>query len=278
MKNLWIKILAFVQRWPGACKQLNAAMVSPLIAYRDAKQVSGQCEDLAKSSRFNAVAPVVDMQSGRGRSGPNFAKPGYILRARTPTALTKEGERNLRLILKAGVTPSLITFNDWVLKNEWPDMVPSIGGPVDAATFYGDKRLQNEMKFLESLEPYYPYIHIQLSLESQKPEAIPFDLALARHLRAKGFKGKIIVNPLDESNEVYKALKAQFDEMGVVRAQSHHKKTPPPDPIWNTDGYGDPNQFNAGEWIQRFRDSGKEYIFHSQELKNCPGGIPKGYL
>lgn len=283
MSDLWIRILALFQRWPKACKHIEAAMVTPALAYKDVGFLKTVCKQLAKSDNFNSICGLVDQQDGRGRG--QFGKPGtWIIQARKKTKLTADGERNLRAVLASGITPILITHNDYIAQKPAPDttIVPSLDGPPPArlADFYAPQNLSNEKRFLSSLKPYFPYIHIQLSLESTHALAAGFCNEMAKHLRREGFKGRIIVNPLDDSNDAYKADKAAFDELGVDRAQSHHKATPPPDKIWNTDGNTQPNAANAFDWMRLFRASGKEWIFHTQELKMVcpPNPIPKGYL
>ena len=50
--------------WPLACQKIEAAMVTPLFVMRDTAQVKAQAKALAAGG-YNAVASLVDLQSGR---------------------------------------------------------------------------------------------------------------------------------------------------------------------------------------------------------------------
>ncbi len=270
MKTLWIKILAFVCRWPKACKHIKAAMVTPMLSMRDKNVVKKQAKQLAKSRHYNSVAALIDLQAGRP-----YIKPG-----RTRTKLTKEGERNLRIVLGEGITPVVVCRNDWAQRNK-QSSIPSLGnGPAlaDQAAFYSDAMLDQELGFLDSLSPYWPHIHIQLNIEPYHPDSARFALLMAQWLRSKGFKGQLWVNPYDKSVAAHAAINQQLADFRVEWARSWHAHTPSPDPVWNTDGNLQINSGNAKVYLQRIADSGKQMILWSKELANCPNELPGGYL
>ena len=265
--------------WKKACSKIESAMITPLFAYKDAKQAEKQAKDLEKSPNYNAVCALLDQQDGYGRG--NFGEPNcYIVKTRTKTKLTKEGTRNLEAALNAGITPVVVTHNDYAAEKLKGSYQPSQEGqpPANLDDFYNAASLENEKAFLKSLSKYFEYIHIQLTIECTNAKAIPFNLELAKHLRSIGFNNKILMNPLGSAYTAYGKASAEFGALGVLLAQSYHGDSPPPFPVWNTDGNKNPNQINAKGWIAKFRASGKDFIFHTQELKNCPTGIPAGYL
>ena len=254
--------------WPLACQKIEAAMVTPLFVMADVAQVKAQAKAL-KAGGFNAVASLVDLQSGRN----------YIFPGRTATALEPTCRENIERVLDAGLTPIIIIRNDWAVWGAPNSVIPSVGGqPTSAAAFYSDAILANEKRMLSSLADLFPYVHFQLSIEPQVAESAGFALRLATQLRADGFKGRIIVNPVGAALAAHQAIQGALDEAGCEIASSWHAATPPPYKIWNTDGRPDINSGNAQSILKAIRASGKEFILWSQELANSPNGIPAGYL
>lgn len=254
--------------WPLACTRIEAAMVTPLFVMADVAQVKAQAKAL-KAGGFNAVASLVDLQSGRN----------YIFPGRTATALEPTCRENIERVLDAGLTPIIIIRNDWAVWGAPNSVIPSVGGqPASAAAFYSDAILANEKRMLSSLADLFPYVHFQLSIEPQVVESAGFALRLATQLRADGFKGRIIVNPVGAALAAHQAIQGALDEAGCEIASSWHAATPPPYKIWNTDGWPDINSGNVQSILKAIRASGKEFILWSQELANSPNGIPAGYL
>jgi len=254
--------------WPKACARIEAAMVTPLFVMRDTAQVKAQAKAL-KAGGFNAVASLIDLQSGRD----------YIFPGRTATALEPTCRENIERALDAGLTPLLLIINDWAVWGAPNSVIPSVGGqPSSAVAFYSEVSLENQKRLLASLADLFPYVHFQLSIEPQAAESAGFALRLATQLRADGFKGRIIVNPVGAALAAHQAIQGALDEAGCEIASSWHAATPPPYKIWNTDGRPDINSGNAQSILKAIRASGKEFILWSQELANSPNGIPAGYL
>jgi hypothetical protein len=264
--NLWF---GTTFGWPKAVSFIKAAMITPLLVYKDNKQVSKQAEKLAKSKHYNSVASLIDLQEGRN----------YIVMGRTASKLHKDCEKNIILTLNEDITPIIIIRNDWAVRNKWKQTIPSIGGPAPAnmGDFYNNSILESEKKFLNCLKKYFPYIHIQLNIEPGTSAAANFSLQLAGHLRNIGFKNKLIINPYSATN-ASEAIRSQLNSLGVVWARSYHKNNPPPDPIWNTDGNVSINGANVKNWLNTIESSGKEYILWTKSLADCPNGIPSEYL
>ena len=82
--NLWF---GTTFGWPKAVSFIKAAMITPLLVYKDNKQVSKQAEKLAKSKHYNSVASLIDLQEGRN----------YIVMGRTASKLHKDCEKNIIL-------------------------------------------------------------------------------------------------------------------------------------------------------------------------------------
>ena len=260
----------FKKDWPKACYSINAAMITPLFVYNDNSQVKKQAEALKKSSNYNSVCSLVDLQEGRN----------YIFMGRNSVKLDSKCEKNIKSVLDAGITPILIVRNDWAVRNGWKQKIPSVGGPAPSnhAEFYNQSYLTNEKKFLKSLESYFPYIHIQLSIEAEPRESADFALNMAAYLRGIGFKNKILINPYNSAIHAHEVIRSKLDGQGIVWARSYHGVTPPPDPIWNTDGNTKINALNFKEWMSKFKNSKKEYIVWTADFANCPTGIPSEYL
>jgi len=259
----------FGKSWPKACKKIEAAMITPLLVYNNKKQVERQTKELKSSKFYNAVCSLVDLQEGRN----------YIFMGRSSIKLDKKCEENIQTVLNGGITPILIIRNDWAIRNKWKQRIPSVGGPAPSneKVFYGNDYLEQEKKFLKSLEKFFEYIHIQLNIEPNAPESAQFALKLAEYLRSIGFKNYIIVNPYNSAVAAHSKIKAQLDKHGVMWARSHRGMNPSPDPIWNSDGDTNINDNNAKVYLDKMKKSGKHYILWSQKLANCPDGIPEGY-
>lgn len=268
--KIWQWILSFFSDWPKACSKINAAMITPLLVYSDNNQVKKQAKALADSKYYNSVCSLVDLQAGRG----------YIFAGRTATKLNSKCEKNIKTVLGEGITPIIIIRNDWAVRNSWRQSIPSIGGPAPAnhADFYGASRLETEKEFVKSLEKYFDYVHIQLSIEAENVESAQFALELAKYLRSIGFKNKLIINPYSKAIHAHEVIRSKLDEQGIIWARSYHGTAVPPDPIWNTDGNTSVNSLNAKEWINKCNNGKREYIIWSQDFSNCPNGIPQGYL
>lgn len=267
MRKYWIRIVAFLRRWPKACKQIHAAMVTPCAVYKNAKQVTRQARQLRKSGLYNCVCTLVDLQSGRS----------YIFPGRSATRLASKCRKNIHRILSARMTPLIIIRNDWAARTR-RGVIPSINGqPSTTAAFYNSACLENEKKFLKDISDLFPYIHIQLSIETDQAASAQFALELARYLRAAGFQGRVIVNPVGAALAAHQAMQAALSAAGCEIASSWHAATPPPYKIWNTDGRPDINAGNAQAVLSQLRAHG-EFILWSQELANSPNGIPAGYL
>lgn len=254
--------------WPAPCTFIRAAMVTPMFVYQDAVQVKSQSAAL-KAAGFNAVASLVDLQSGRN----------YIFPGRYATMLAAQTWVNIRHVLAAGLTPIVIVRNDWAVRTR-TGTIPSVGSqPANSAAFYSASIMTTELQFLNDLKSLYPYIHIQLSIEPDVADSAAFALGMARHLRAAGFKGRLLLNPAGAAMTAHYSVASQLAEAGCEFACSWHEATPPPAyKVWNTDGRTAINSGNVQSVLSAIRASGKEYILWSQELANAPTGIPAGYL
>lgn len=254
--------------WSKACTRIEAAMVTPLFVHSTPATVSAQAKAL-KAAGYNSIASLVDLQTGRS----------YIFQGRTATALVTRCKENIERVLSAGLTPIILIRNDWALWGAPSASIPSVPGqPPTMADFYSLARLEHEKQFLDRLIPLFPYIHIQLSIEAKPAEAAAFSLSLATHLRAIGFTGRILINPIDAAMTATTGILASLTAQRCEIARSWHAATPSPDKIWNTDGRPDINAGNAQAVIKTIRASGKEFILWSQELSNSPDAIPAGYL
>lgn len=257
-------------KWKQACPFIKAAMITPLFAYNDSKQVAAQAKALARSGLYNAACGLLDLQDGRP----------YIFRGRNATALNKKTAANISTVLDSGLTPILIIRNDWGVRTR-QGYIPSINGPAPANQndFYSPQILETEKQFLKSLKDYFPHVHFQISIEPNHPAAAPFALQLAKALRDFGFKNKILINPIENAVAPHEKIRKDLNACGVTWARSWHKlNSPPPDPIWNTDGDTNAKEATAKAYLAAFDKSKKEYILWGVELANCPNGIPTGYL
>lgn len=248
--------------WPQACARLNCAMATPMLSMTDTGMVGKQAAQL-KAAGFNSVAALVDLQPGRP----------YIQDGRTAAALTSKGRDNLDAILSAGLTPLVIIRNDWACRTGKP-YVPSCGGNPGGVAFYSQKRLENEIAFVRSLEKYFPHVHLQLSIESGFAEAAAFALDLAQQIRKLGFAGRLIVNPYGEAVAAHDKIKASLALAGVEWARSWHGDGLPPDKIWNTDGNAAITDSNFAAWRDKLKASQREFILWTNTLANSPDEFP----
>ena len=250
--------------------KLRCAMVTPMLVYRDASLVRSQAAAL-KSAGYNAVASLVDLQTGEGQRD-------YIVKGRSATKLSDAATTNIQAVIAAGLTPVVIIRNDWAVRRN-AGSVPSIGGQPDSpADFYSATRLRYEREFLDSLAPFYDRIHIQLSIEPEDPVSAHFALQLARHLRAAGFTNRIFINPYASAIPAHESIRAALDSERVEWARSHHGENTPPDPVWNTDGDTALNGNGVRERVRLMESSGKDWILWTQTLANCPWDFPAEYL
>ena len=249
--------------------KLRAAMVTPLFVYANTVIASRQAATL-KAAGFNAIASLVDLQTGDGQRD-------YIVKGRTATKLTDRCEKNIQAVIDAGLIPVLIIRNDWAVRRN-AGSVPSIGGQPDSpADFYSATRLRYEKDFLDSLTPLFDHIHFQLSIEPNAPESADFALQLARHLRARGFAGRLFVNPIGAAVTAHEAIRGDLDMAGVEWARSHHGVSVHADPVWNTDVDTALNGNNVRERVRLMEASGKGWILWTHTLANCPGDFPGEY-
>lgn len=248
----------------------RAAMVTPMLVYKDTGLVKRQATAL-KAAGYTAIASLVDLQTGQGQRD-------YIVAGRMATKLTDEAEQNLEAVIAAGLTPVVIIRNDWAVRTK-TGHIPSISGQPETETdFYSSTRLRYEKQFLDSLAVFYPDIYIQLSIEPNAPESADFALQLARHLRARGFAGRLFVNPIGAAVTAHEAIRGELAAVGVEWARSHHGSMLPPDPVWNTDGDTALNGNGVRERVRLMESSGKDWILWTQTLANCPGNFPAEYL
>lgn len=247
----------------------RAAMVTPMLVYKDTGLVKRQATAL-KAAGYTAIASLVDLQTGQGQRD-------YIVAGRMATKLTDEAEQNLEAVIAAGLTPVVIIRNDWAVRTK-TGHIPSISGQPETETdFYSSTRLRYEKQFLDSLAVFYPDIYIQLSIEPNAPESADFALQLARHLRARGFAGRLFVNPIGAAVTAHEAIRGDLDMAGVEWARSHHGASVPADPVWNTDGDTALNGNNVRERVRLMEASGKGWILWTHTLANCPGDFPGEY-
>jgi len=249
-----------------ATHKLMAAMVTPMFVYSDTGLVRLQAAALRQAG-YNSVCSLVDLQTGPGQRD-------YIIKGRMATKLSDECMANIDEVIKAGLTPIIIIRNDWAVRTK-SGSVPSIGGQPDSPDdFYSSTRLRYEKQFLYSLQGYYSYIHIQLSIEPDHPASADFALQLARHLRAAGFANRLLINPLSPAVAAHKSIQAGLAAAGVEWARSHHGDSVPPDPVWNTDGDTALNGSNVRARVAKMQASGKDWILWTQSLANSHGDFP----
>lgn len=250
--------------------KLKAVMATPMFVMRDNSVVRRQAAQL-KAAGYNAVASLVDLQTGEGQRD-------YIVKGRSATKLSDAATANIQAVIAAGLTPVVIIRNDWAVRRK-AGSVPSIGGQPDTpADFYSATRLRYEKDFLDSLAPLFDHIHIQLSIEPEHPESADFALQLARHLRAAGFSNRIFINPYASAIPAHESIRAALDASRVEWARSHHGDSVPIDPVWNTDGDTAVNGSNVRSRVRLMEASGKGWILWTQSLANCQGNIPAEYL
>lgn len=250
--------------------KLKAVMATPMFVMRDNSVVRRQAAQL-KAAGYNAVASLVDLQTGEGQRD-------YIIRGRMATKLTDGCMTNLDAVIEAGLVPIVIIRNDWAVRTG-SGHVPSIGGQPDSqADFYSATRLRYEKDFCEAMAAYFQDIHIQLSIEPEHPASADFALQLARHLRTIGFENRIFINPYSAAVAAHEAIRGELAAVGVEWARSHHGAMLPPDPVWNTDGDTALNGNSVRERVRLMESSGKDWILWTQTLANCPGDFPAEYL
>jgi len=263
MINLWRR---WILGWKKPESKIRAAMVTPLIVMKDGGKCKAQAKQIAGSKHYNCVATLVDLQRGRN----------YIGDGRTTSELTSLGERNLKTILGQGLPVLLLVKNDWGQRTKaW---VPSFQGVPPAEQFYGRSQMQRDKLFLQSIKSYFPWIHIQLSIEPDSPLSAGYAVELAEFLRKSGFKGRLIVNPIGGAVSAYQRLRGDLDKHKVTWARSDHDANFS-DLVANTDGNLKINASNAREWIAKLKaHPGGEYILWSKELANSENKIPGEYL
>jgi hypothetical protein len=263
MINLWRR---WILGWKKPDSKIKAAMVTPLIVMRDGGKVKSQAKQIAKSGNYNCVATLIDLQPGRT----------YIEHGRTTDKLTRIGKRNLESILGEGLPILLIFRNDWAQRTKkW---IPSFNGVASAEQFYGGLQLQRDKLFLQSIKTYWPYIHIQISLEPDSPLSAGYAVQVAEYLRKAGFKGRLICNPIGNAVKAYERVRGDLDRLKVTWARSDHDSSYG-DSIANTDGNTKINAGNAKEWLAKLKAHAHgEYILWSKELANSENSIQKEYL
>jgi len=262
MINLWRR---WILGWTKPDSKIKAAMVTPLIVMRDKGKVKAQAKQIAKSSHYNCVATLIDLQRGRT----------YIGDGRNSIKLTSLGERNLKILLGQGLPVLLIFKNDWAQRTR-QSWIPSYQGQPSAEQFYSDAQLKRDKDFLKSIETYWPWIHIQLSIEPDSPLSALYAVRLAEYLRKEGFRNRLVVNPIGAAVRAYNEVRGGLDAAMVTWARSDHDSSFA-DSIANTDGNLKINAGNAKEWLAKLKAHG-EFILWSKELANSENSIPKEYL
>ena len=250
--------------------KLKAVMATPMFVMRDNSVVRRQAAQL-KAAGYNAVASLVDLQTGEGQRD-------YIIRGRMATKLTDGCMTNLDAVIEAGLVPIVIIRNDWAVRTG-SGHVPSIGGQPDSqADFYSATRLRYEKDFCEAMAAYFQDIHIQLSIEPEHPASADFALQLARHLRTIGFENRIFVNPYSAAVAAHEKIRSELVALDVEWARSHHGDSVPIDPVWNTDGDTALNGNNIATRVAAMEASGKDWILWTHSLANSRGDFPAEYL
>jgi hypothetical protein len=263
MINLWRK---YILGWKSPPKDIRCAFVTPMFVNKDHSAVKRQCKQLAKAG-YNSVMALVDLQDGRP----------YIFRGRTATKLDSKTEKNLKIVLGAGLTPVIIIRNDWASRTK-QKYIPSAGGQSLGADFYSGQRLQSEKLFIQSLKWLYPYSIMQLNLEPDRPEAAGFAVSLAELFRKLGFKHDLLVNPYLAA-QAHERLRGELQRHKVKWANSYNGEAVPPHDWWNTDGNLKLTDATAPEWIARMRRSGKPWAIWSMTLAHIGSKeIPQSYL
>lgn len=254
--------------WKKAVKwqDMKCAMVTPLAVIKDNGNVKKISKQLAKSKNWNSVCTLVDLQSGRS----------YIFPGRNATKLDSKTKKNLKTIIAQGITPVIIVRNDWAARSN-TGSIPSVGGQVGNDGFYSGAILEKEKQFLSSLEWLFPYVHFQLCIESSSPLSGNFSLQLAQHLRAKGFKNAILVNPW-LSMPQHQMLAGHFMNLGVLFARSVNHGVQSPDPIFNSDGNQTLNANGFPQFFAQVKATRKPYIIWCWDFANASRSIPDAYL
>jgi hypothetical protein len=248
-------------------KHIRAAMVTPLFVMRDADTARLQAEQLAGSRIYNSVASLVDLQRGRP----------YIEDGRGPMSLKDVARRNIRTVLKAGLTPIIIIRNDWAVRTGQA-YIPSCKGPTTAAQFYSSAALMAEKMFLGKLREFWPYCHFQLNIEPDSHLSAQFALDLAKWLRGAGFKNRILVNPYKEAEVAHERIRGELAKLGVDFARSLSGTGLGSDPVINLDGNLTVNAVTAKAWISKLQASRRDWILWSKQLANTSGRIEGAYL
>jgi hypothetical protein len=250
--------------WPKPAARMRSIMVTPLFVMRNADDVRAIARQIKSSRDFDSVLGVIDLQSGRS----------YIVPGRDGTSLDPITRRNTEIVLDEGLSVDWHIRCDWAARTQ-TGIIPSAGRKVSNDEFYSAAFLANEKKFLTSIKWVYPYVRIFLNIEPSSQRAGPFALELARHLRFEGFKGPLYVNPYlaEPSHD-----RAKLEALGVQWAKSYNGETPPPHPVWNTDGNLKINGNTFGEWITRLINSGKPYVLWSQVVANSEKRLPAEYI
>jgi len=253
--------------WPDATGDIKAAMITPMLVNKNNSAVKKQARQLKESKHFNSVASLIDLQSGRN----------YIFPGRNATALSSGTKKNIETVLREGITPILIIRNDWAARTG-TGSIPSVNGQIGNAQFYNSSLLASEKKFVESLESYYKFIHIQINIEPDRDESANFALELARHLRANGFKNQIIINPILKAESAHDKIRSKLNEFNVKWARSRANNNFGSDPIINSDGNASINKSTFKDYLNRVKSDGREYIIWCNDFSNISDSIPEEYL
>ncbi len=248
--------------------RLRCIFVTPLFVMRDADKVRKQVAQIVEGNRYNAVASLLDLQRGRD----------YIFDGRGPMSPDSRMIRNLRLVLRAGLTPVLIIRNDWAVRTR-QKYIPSCDGPCpNAKDFYAEPKITAEKVFLSKLSDYLPYCHVQLNIEPEEHTSAQFALHIAAHLRNNGFKNMLLINPYKAAEVAHEKCRPQLAALGVLFARSLSGSGIGNDPVINLDGNLTVTRETAPGWIRRLEASGRHYILWSRETANSHDKIPGEYL
>lgn len=183
--------------------------------------LASRMSDLVKlRSAFTDLLVTADLQVPvAGQNSSSWMRP-YVGFSRTRTELTPLGRQNLLLLSQLGFRIHLILFNSWALKHGFSANLGSTGRTPNLNERNAFARqLDSEFQFVDSLmaDPATRDLAaIMPTLESSTRESGEFCLAVAKRLRASGYRGMITANCIGEAGSVSGALSGN----GVLLAPS----------------------------------------------------------
>jgi hypothetical protein len=182
---------------PDVSELIRGLMASDVVQMKDISIRKNDLKILKEKGRFNTIYCPIDLAICHDGQGAGVARP-HIEAGRTETAITDLAVKNINFIYEQGMRVIVVCGNEPSVRKNWSYLMSGLGFKrgLKNTDLYTSAMLEKEKKCLTDLiiKAGSKIFGIILFLEPTVSSSKSFVRALATHIRAQGYKGRLYSN------------------------------------------------------------------------------------